>query len=231
MITIYCLDISEISIEIYKKFYLLVSKERKLNADKFHFMDDSIRCVFGEILLQYSLFQFLGYAPKFCIDYNQYGKAFIRNLNGFLYNISHSGRWVAFAYGSDEVGVDVEKISYDYDIEDLVNTFFPYEDKQFIHSNSDKISRAKRFTQIWTLKESYIKYLGTGLFTSLNSFSIDISDGVVRNSNNKIDEYAKLKSYLLDNDYYLSVCSQDDNSVIKVVTINELLAFYHSSFV
>lgn len=226
MITIYCLDISGISTETYQKFYSIVSEERKVKADKFHFPDDSKRCVFGEILLRYGLFQFLGYTPKLCIDYNQYGKSHLKNLQGFSYNLSHSGRWVVFAYGSSELGVDVEKIVYDHDNKGIADRFFSPAERQFICSATDNCTRARRFTQTWTLKESYIKYLGTGLSTSLDSFSTSIADGLVRDSENNIDRSARLNSYLLDDDYYLSICSRDHTASILTVTAAKLLDIF-----
>lgn len=228
MITVFYLDVSTINMETYEKFYSIVSDERKSKANKFRFFDDSKRCIFGEILLLYSLFRFLGYNAIPHIDYNSYGKPFIKNLNDFHYNISHSGQWVVCAYGNSEVGVDIEKIVYEHDNNGIINNFFSKEEKDFICLNADKITRAQRFTQIWTLKESYIKYLGTGLSTSLNSFSTNIIQGVVKNSENQIDKYAKLKSYLLGNDYYLSICSQNDEVIIKSVTISQLLNHFQS---
>ena len=41
------------------------------------------------------------------------------------------------------------------------------------------MNKTERFSQIWTLKESYIKYLGMGLSKDLNSFSIDALNGCV----------------------------------------------------
>ena len=76
------------------------------------------------------------------------------------------------------------------------------------------------------MKESYIKYLGTGLSTSLDSFSTSIADGLVRDSENNIDKYARLNSYLLDDDYYLSICSRDHTASILTVTAAELLDIF-----
>lgn len=36
------------------------------------------------------------------IGYNEFGKPFMNHMNGFSYNLSHSGKWVAIAYGSSE---------------------------------------------------------------------------------------------------------------------------------
>ncbi|MCI9139109.1 MAG: 4'-phosphopantetheinyl transferase superfamily protein [Lachnospiraceae bacterium] len=223
MITIYCLDISKIDTETYKTFYSIVTKERKTKADHFRFQEDSKRCVFGEILLRFRLSQLFDHVPKLTITYNAYGKAYIKNLKNFFYNISHSGHWVVLAQGSSEIGVDIEKIAYHFDLEQIVNGYFSCEEKQCVLFPADEKMRAKRFTQIWTLKESYMKYLGTGLFTDLNSFSTNLFHGYVKDSKNNIDKQVKLKNYLLNNDYSLSVCSKESPGIIQFITVSQLL--------
>ena len=199
-----------------------------MKADHFRFQEDSNRCVFGEVLLRFRLSQLFDYLSKLKIDYNPYGKAYIKNVRNFFYNISHSKNWVVLAQGSSEVGIDVEKISYNLDLEQIVNRYFSYEERKYILFSTDKVKRAMRFTQIWTLKESYIKYLGTGLFTDLTSFSTNIFDGLVRDSENRVNKHVKLKSYLLNDGSYLSVCSQEPSGTIEFITIKQLLHHFPS---
>lgn len=226
MIVINCLDITNVNQEIYEKFYSIVSKKRQQKADKFYFLSDSKRCVCAEILLRYSLQQHFGYIPDLTLSYNQYGKASLININDFFYNISHSGKWVVLAYTNSEVGIDIEKILFDKD--KIAKNFFTKDEQLFIFSATDKVEIAKRFTQIWTLKESYVKYLGTGLFTSFDSFSINCVDGkvVVSRTNEKIKNI-KLNSGLFDDNYYLSVCSNNKKNIINFIQIENLNFMIH----
>ena len=69
----------------------------------------------------------------------------------------------------EPVGVDIEKIR-DVNLK-IKDRFFCTAEKENIKTNED-------FFRIWTAKESYIKYLGTGLHTPLNSFdtgSLDVN--------------------------------------------------------
>ena len=87
------------------------------------------------------------------------------------------------------------------------------------------MERAKRFTQIWALKESYLKYLGTGISTSLNWFSVDSLQGIVTNQKGEIQEGLKLKSFLFDSDYYLSVCSIEEEIELHKFQPEDLVEF------
>lgn len=82
-----------------------------------------------------------------------------------------------------------------------------------------------RFTKIWTFKESYVKFLGTGLSTNLNSFSINATLGIVTNQNGEILKYLNLKSYLFDTDYFLSICSIEEDVSFHEIQLNQLVQF------
>lgn len=222
MLVIKYLDITNINEDNYKLLRNAVSKERRLKADRFHFFNDSKRSICAELLLRYSLFQMLGKLVELDITFNEYGKPFLNDRSNFSYNLTHSGKWVVIAYGSGDVGIDIEEIQLGK--EDIADVFFAEEEKSYIHMVKGR-NRAERFTQIWTLKESYIKYLGTGLSTRLNSFSVNAVDGLVTVSNTGIQKGLRLKSCLFDTDYYLSVCSTEEVNAINEVKLDSLIQF------
>lgn len=219
MLVINCIDITGINDDNYLLLRNAVSEERRIRADRYHFINDSKRSVCAELLLQYSLFQEGGPLVKTAIVYNEFGKPFVNHRYGFSYNLSHSGKWVVIAYGNTEVGIDIEEIQTGK--EDIADKFFTEEEKSFIYTVTGR-ERTKRFIQIWTLKESYIKYLGTGLSTRLDSFSVNALDGVVTSQNEKIQKELRLKSYLFDKDYYLSVCSMEEEVIFHEINLEDL---------
>lgn len=96
------------------------------------------------------------------------GKPYVEGVKGVYFNLSHSGDYVVCAFSDDEVGVDVEKIGKPY--EGIVHRFFhPNEIKRWENATDDK---SDLFYRIWVAKESYLKYLGTGLSQSLASFEV-----------------------------------------------------------
>lgn len=219
MIVVNCINIANVDMDKYQLFSKVVSEERRMKANRYHFINDSKRSICAELLLQYSLFQLLGRLVDMDIVYNEFGKPFVNNINGFSFNISHSGNWVAVAYGNTKVGIDIEKIHRDQNIADR---FFSEDEKKYI-KKSTKRQQPIRFTKIWTLKESYIKYLGTGFSTKLDSFSVNAMKGVVTNQDGVIQKGVKLNSYLFDKEYYLSVCSTEDIVTIQEIMIKDLI--------
>ncbi len=87
------------------------------------------------------------------------------------------------------------------------------------------------FWKFWTLKESYLKAIGTGLYKSLDSFSIQIG------GDNQISLYGtkhtdvKFKDYDLFEDYKLAVCSYEmpipeNVTILSLDTLLELFQLY-----
>ncbi len=225
MIFVSCLDISEVSRELYERFYETASPERRQRAERYRCPEDAARCILAETLLSFNLKEACGYSGEIITQYNEYGKPFVKDLEHFAYNISHSGKWVVAAYicreGDVSIGVDVEKVREAAEHEKIANRFFRESEREYIFSAADKKEKAGRFTEVWTLKESYVKYLGTGLSRSLESFSVDGRTGHIRDASGKIVENVTARSYTLGEDYYVSVCSNDEDKevVIKVISV------------
>lgn len=229
MIYVNCLDISQISDELYQTFYAAASKERQEKADRCRFLEDKKRCIMSDILLKYGLCAYrelqisdVQLKEEMRIAIGENGKPYIKNMDGFFYNLSHSGKWVVLAYGNHEVGVDVEKFRENANLERITRRFFTEEERAYIFAEAEKWEKIRRFTKIWTYKESYVKYLGTGLAKGLRSFSINGDTDILTDASGNLQEDILLKSWLLDGEYYLSVCSSRDEVVRKSVNIEEL---------
>lgn len=124
------------------------------------------------------------------------------------------------AYGKKEVGVDIEKIQFKE--MPIIDCILKKEEKEYINSESEEECN-KRFIQIWGIKESYIKYLGTGLSTAMNSFSVNISTKSIVDNNRVLSNKIYIKSILFETDYYLSVCSEEDEVKIKRVKLKDII--------
>lgn len=165
MIRVTCTDISEMGEMLYQALYEKASDQRRSKADRYRNRLDAVRCLTAGALLRYALGM-----ETFTEEKASNGKPFIKEKKDFYYNLSHSGRWVVLAFGDSEVGVDVEQIRKDTDIASVAARFFSIEEQQYVWEKSSQ-SRS-RFFEVWTGKESYLKYLGTGLRKDLTSFSI-----------------------------------------------------------
>lgn len=165
MIEVRCLDISHVSQDDYDVLYYKASPERKSRADRYLRQEDRIRCVAADALLRLVP----GYDQSELLQ-TPAGKPYFKD-SCIQFNLSHSGRWVVIAWGSTPVGIDVEQIRMDQGKRQLAKRFFCPDEQQYVFEAPEE-EQGKRFFQIWTGKESYLKYQGTGINRPLNSFSV-----------------------------------------------------------
>ena len=89
---------------------------------------------------------------------NEYGKPYIPELPMFYFNISHSNHFLAIALSNHQVGVDIERIK-PVNLR-IAKRFFSKEEQTYVFSCPK--NQIKRFYEIWTKKEAYVKYIGCG---------------------------------------------------------------------
>lgn len=160
MIHILYADISGAEEGLYRKLYERASPERRRRADGFLRWEDRLRCVAADVLLQIALGR-----SDLPIETNEFGKPFVSDVPGFHFNLSHSGRYVVLAYGDREVGVDVQQHTAG-NTDALARRWFSPEEYAYAEGSR------QRFYEIWTAKESYVKYLGKGLCMDLRAVSV-----------------------------------------------------------
>ncbi len=119
-------------------------------------------------------------------------------LKDYLYyfNISHSSDYIVLVISDQEVGVDIEKIKKR--ARKLAHNIVSLEEMSSFLEISEKEYECS-VIKIWTIKEAFLKYLGTGLIRSL--------------PNVKIDDY----SVKLNDDLAEYISFQHDNFYITIV--------------
>lgn len=135
------------------------------------------------------------------LSYTDKGKPYIDNSN-FYFNISHCNEFAVCAISDNEIGIDIEMIK------DKIKKLQP-------KITDDSKADSDNLTQLWTLKESFVKYLGIGIIMDLKKIKVK-----------KIDEYFEIvysnniayaKILKMEN-YYISICQKhiiDENLIIK----------------
>ncbi len=83
---------------------------------------------------------------------------------GFSMNLSHSDLRIMCVIAPVNVGCDVERTGRK-NAKDIAKRFFSDGEKEYATGSDEN------FTRVWTLKESYVKLLGTGLSKAFDSFS------------------------------------------------------------
>lgn len=209
MINIAAVDISALDEPGYRILYHRASADRRKKADRYLRKEDSYRCIAADGLLRYALKQASDIScPQ--ILRTPKGKPFLRGQDSFHFNISHSGRWVVIAWGDRPVGIDVEMMDFDAGKEQLACRFFHTDEQSYVFAAQAQ-EQSKRFYEIWTKKESYLKYLGTGIDCALNSFSVLQPMDTVFDSRSLEDAV-------------LTVCSQEPPCQFIPVTVEQLLS-------
>lgn len=201
MIRIVCASISSADDRIYRKLYEKASVQRKLRADRYLRREDKLRCVTAAALLKKEL----GVEEEELIK-NDFGKPYIKDRNDVYFNLSHSGQYVVIAWGNTEVGVDVQQHDPSTDMEGIGRRFFALDEMQYAHRNTE------RFYEIWTKKESFLKYTGRGLHMELNSFSVLVPEPRIR-----------YFYHTLGTGYSLSLCMEDEECEIALLDVQQLL--------
>lgn len=156
--------------EEYENMLTLVDNEKRERIKKFKFENDRLRSLYGEIMARSLAVQELHIAnDKLVKKINEHGRPYFDNVENWHYSISHSGKYVACAVSNFNLGVDIEhKNGYK---EKISKRFFAKDEIESL-SLCDESNREKLFYTFWTIKESYVKYLGVGLVKELSSFSV-----------------------------------------------------------
>ena len=170
MIHIATVDLTPLPEDVYSGLYRLASQERRQQADRCLKPADARRCIVADGLLRYVLRHTIG-TDQVTLARTQRGKPFLPDLPDFHFNLSHSGGWVVIGWADRPVGIDVETFRPREGKDALARRFFHADEQTYLADARDG-EWLSRFFEIWTKKESYLKYLGTGIDRPLNSFSV-----------------------------------------------------------
>jgi 4'-phosphopantetheinyl transferase len=159
----------------------VLSSDESARAARFHFLRDRQLFVTSRALLRTILASYLAIDPGgVSFAYSKKEKPSLgpdHAGSDVTFNISHSGgvALLAFARGR-AIGVDLEQIRGDFDLEAIARRFFSvHEQGQLAAVPSEK--KAEAFFRCWTRKEAYIKATGDGLSLPLSQFDVSLATG------------------------------------------------------
>lgn len=202
-----------------------VSNDKRDKIRKFLRMEDALRALFADLLIRYILSRQLGISvADITFEYNEFGKPSCKGIADFHYNISHSGKWIVCATSSAPVGIDIERIA-PVDMEVAENSFSKNEREQlFLLTGPEQLSF---FYELWTIKESYLKWNGSGLSQLLDSFSVVIDEkGLVAiESEPGLRQSVHIKQYEIAEEYKMAVCASNHGfGEVAFITLQEIVA-------
>jgi 4'-phosphopantetheinyl transferase len=225
MMEIYALKLKgQLNNRLFTYLLQYVEESKRIKIKRFVKWEDAHRALFAELLIRYLIISKLKINNNdISFSTNDYKKPFLDNIKDFHFNLSHSGSWMVCALDQYPVGIDVELIKT-IDLK-IAKRFFPKEESEELLSKEES-KRTDFFFTLWTLKESYMKATGKGLYLPLSSFSVkfDKEDRIFIISEGKKIKNMHLKMYGLDHNYKLSVCAAHNQfpksiNIIKCDTI------------
>jgi 4'-phosphopantetheinyl transferase len=172
----YVHDEAIIDHDLKSQYYDLLSADEKQRLHRFYFEKDRHQFLITRALLRVVLSKYHEkIKPKeWKFDTNKYGKPFISNIEkgqAINFNLSHSKNLIILAVAQHEkLGIDVEYLMRKGGLIELANAFFSPKEVSQLDLLDDEI-KMRRFFDLWTLKEAYVKACGMGLSISLSDFS------------------------------------------------------------
>lgn len=140
---------------------------------QYHYQRDAKFSLIGQLLIRYLLSRsFEEKSTSFVVQRDRFARPFVRSHPSFDLNLSHQNALVAIVGTRDgRVGCDtmlvrssdrkrIQRANYPLLKEKILNK----DEERFLMTNaSTDEQRLALFLRFWTLKESYVKWLGEGL--------------------------------------------------------------------
>jgi 4'-phosphopantetheinyl transferase len=171
----------------------LLSSDEHTRYTRFLFARDRREYAAAHALVRTSLSRYAEVAPRsWSFREEQGGKPSLVAdpcVPQLSFSLSHTHGLVACAIAAGaDVGSDVEDV--DRDVDDRVpQRFFSARERADLGRCPSDILRAKRFFDLWTLKEAYIKAIGKGLSHPLDTivFTLDDDHGITFTPPSEVD--------------------------------------------
>lgn len=159
----------------------LLTEDERARAQAFHFEKHRRRFVVGRASLRRILARYLKADPTgLRFRYGERGKPELElgaaavTTSPVRFNLSHSHGLAVFAVARErEVGVDVEWIRADVDVDGIAARFFSTAEHAALRQIAEPERRAA-FFRVWTRKEAYLKAIGQGLFRCSRGFDVSV---------------------------------------------------------
>ncbi|GAA0590154.1 4'-phosphopantetheinyl transferase superfamily protein [Kribbella sandramycini] len=128
--------------------------------------EDKARFLLGVTLVRRVLGARMSLAPaavvldRACADCGRpHGKVRAKDVE---LSVTHSGDWIGIAVGTAPVGLDVERIAPEHDLDGVARMSLTPEEHQ-VFEQYEGAARARAFATYWTRKEAVLKASGEGI--------------------------------------------------------------------
>jgi len=207
---LFFMDLSE-PIDPSRYDFLLsrLSAERQKEISGFRFAQDRRLRVMADVLVRCRISDML-HVPFSDLQFgaNKYGKPHLIDHPSVHFNISHTRNALAVGLADEPIGIDVERITQS-DIRIAHRAFTPNE-CEYVFADPQKQDR--RFFEVWTQKEAYTKWTGSGFHMDPRQLDVMNRAGFL--------PHARIFSTMIHN-YYISCCAAIESAHEDVRILSE----------
>lgn len=160
----------------FSELQTMLAADEIARAQRFHFPKHKHRFICGRGLLRVILAKYLNLEPSaIAFSYGSHGKPFLQKpFNRLSFNLTHSGRLALYIIALQrDVGIDVECISGDREIDSIISRFFTQSEQTYL-LNLSAAERQIAFFRCWTCKEAQTKASGEGISQGLDRLDLSL---------------------------------------------------------
>ena len=231
-IDLWCTYISETGDDsLWPRYTALLTADERERQARFRFARDQRRFLVTRALVRTVLSRYAAVRPEdWAFSTGPRGRPAISGPgSGALeFNISHSADLVLLGVTSGRtLGIDTESfVAREADIEGLDRYFAPEESAALLALPPGE--RRRRFFELWTLKESYIKARGMGLAIALDAFRFELTGqrGLTLHMRPELgDSPGRWRLWQLDlrADYLAGVCAARGEEASPRIVVREIV--------
>lgn len=144
-----------------------------------------------------------GFWDEHTYQLSSYGKPQIR---GMEVSLSHAGDYAVCAVSNQPVGIDIERVRIMN--KSLTQKACTKKEQEYIENSETIEERKRRFVEIWTNKEAYLKYTGTGIRLPLTSIEVLGEDVYLTEEQIYLSEIGFWNTWLPRDEYHVSICGE-----------------------
>jgi 4'-phosphopantetheinyl transferase len=203
----------------FTKYSQILSQDERERADRFVFKKNNREFTLAKASLRQILSYYTDVLPtsiEFTIS--KTGKpqlqTSIENKSSINFNLSHSnGRALIAISDGSPVGIDLEMLRYDDDIEGIADNFF-FGTEQKCIANTPPPLQHETFFRFWVAKEAVLKGEGLGLSFPLNQFEVEFG------CSQEVAKVVSCDTKQLSNDWVVHMLPQSNSWLGALATQN-----------
>ena len=160
-------------LDMLPELKMLLNTSEIERAQRYYHQKDSNRFIVCRGLLKLILAKECGVdISRIELSKHSNKKPFLALYPELHFNVSHAENYAIIALGKEELGVDVEYLSKDFNYSEILSTVFNESEINVILTAKNK---NKTFYKLWTRKEAIVKATGKGIDDNL--ININVLDG------------------------------------------------------